>query len=189
MTFINMDAPGLVILPTHRLVHSLTSFSSDRLMEGARDYFRVEEIDPSLEGVRAQDILRDAGRSGTALLAVTADRAFLLDKPKPAGSNIFAGLSQQQQGLDVVQLHRALLQRILGISEEAIHNQQNIRYVRDAGEAMAQVRSDKANVAFLMNPVRIEQVRDIAFAGEVLPQKSTDFYPKLLSGFTIYALE
>src|SRR5205807_81035 len=89
----------------------------------------------------------------------------------------------------VVQLHRGLLQKVLGISEEAIHNQQNIRYIRDAGEAMAQARSGKANVAFLMNPVRMEQVRDIAFAGEVLPQKSTDFYPKLLSGFTIYALE
>ena len=62
-------------------------------------------------------------------------------------------------------------------------------YVRDAGEALNSVRSGEANVAFLMNPVRMEQVRDIAFAGEVLPQKSTDFYPKLLSGLTIYALE
>jgi uncharacterized protein (DUF1015 family) len=56
-------------------------------------------------------------------------------------------------------------------------------------EALSQVQTGKAQVAFLMNPVRIEQVRDIAFAGEVLPQKSTDFYPKLLSGLTIYALE
>jgi uncharacterized protein (DUF1015 family) len=189
MTFINMDAPGLVILPTHRLVHNLTSFSSDTLLEGARDYFRGEEVDPFLDAVRAQEILREAGRSGTALLAVTADRAFVLDQPIAGRSNIFAGLSQQQRALDAVQLHRALLQNVLGISEEAIHDQQNIRYVRDAGEAMAQVRSGKANVAFLMNPVRMEQVRDIAFAGEVLPQKSTDFYPKLLSGFTIYALE
>ena len=158
------------------------------LLERARDHFRVEEIDPSLDTVRAQEILREVGRSGTALLAVTADRAFVLDKPK-GDSKIFAGLSQQQQALDVVQLHRALLQKVLGISQEAIHNQQNIRYVRDASDAMAQVRRGKANVAFLMNPVRMEQVRDIAFAGEVLPQKSTDFYPKLLSGFTIYALE
>jgi len=189
MTFINMDAPGLVILPTHRLVHSLASFSSEALQQGARDYFRAQELDSSLDAVRAQEILRDAGRSGTALLAVTADRAFLLDKPKATDSNIFADLSQRQQALDVVQLHRCLLQKVLGISEEAIHNQQNIRYVRDPGEAMAQVRSGKANVAFLMNPVGMEQVRDLAFAGEVLPQKSTDFYPKLLSGFTIYALE
>ena len=188
MTFINMDAPGLVILPTHRVVHSLASFSADTLKRGAGDYFRAQELDSSIDAVRAREILRDAGRSGTALLAVTADRAFLLDKPKVADSNMFTGLSQQQQSLDVVQLHRVLLQKVLGISEEAIHRQENIRYVRDAGESMAQVRSGKANVAFLMNPVRMEQVRDIAFAGEVLPQKSTDFYPKLLSGFTIYAL-
>ena len=189
MTFINMDAPGLAILPTHRLVHSLTSFSSNTLLEKAREYFKVEELDPSMDAVRAETVVREAGRAGTALLAVTANRAFLLEKPKAADANIFAVLSQQQQSLDVVQLHRALLQKVLGISEEAIHNQQNIRYVRDAGDAMAQVRNGKANVAFLMNPVRMEQVRDIAFAGEVLPQKSTDFYPKLLSGFTIYALE
>jgi uncharacterized protein (DUF1015 family) len=78
---------------------------------------------------------------------------------------------------------------VLRISEEAIREQQNIRYLRDTSEALEQVRSGRANVAFLLNPVRIEQVRDIAFAGEVLPQKSTDFYPKLLSGLTIYALE
>jgi len=189
MTFINMDAPGLVILPTHRVVHGLTSFSADTLKKGAGDYFRAQELDSSIDAVRAQEILRNAGQSGTALLAVTADRVFLLDKPKAADSNMFTGLSQQQQSLDVVQLHRVLLQKVLGISEEAIFNQQNVRYLRDAGEAIAQVRSGKANVAFLMNPVRMEQVRDIAFAGEVLPQKSTDFYPKLLSGFTIYALE
>ena len=61
--------------------------------------------------------------------------------------------------------------------------------VGPASDAMDQVRHKQADVAFLMNPVRMEQVRDIAFAGEVLPQKSTDFYPKLLSGLTIYALE
>jgi uncharacterized protein (DUF1015 family) len=125
---------------------------------------------------------------GTALLAVTADRAFLLDKLF-APPDLFAGFSLRQQSLDVVQLHRCLLEKVLGISEDAIRNQQNIRYVRDAGEALAMVRQQGANVAFLVNPARIEQVRDIAFAGEVMPQKSTDFYPKLLSGLTIYALD
>jgi uncharacterized protein (DUF1015 family) len=138
--------------------------------------------------VRASGILREAGRSGTALMAVTGDRVFLLDTPKSPGSNL-SGLSIRQRSLDVVQLHKYLLEGVLGISEAAIRDQQNISYVRDAGEAMARVRSGGANVAFLMNPVRMRQVRDIAFAGEVLPQKSTDFYPKLLSGLTIYALE
>ena len=82
-----------------------------------------------------------------------------------------------------------LLENALGISEEAIREQKNVRYIRDIGEAMMQVQSGAVNVAFLMNPVRMTQVRDIAFVGEVLPQKSTDFYPKLLSGLTIYALD
>jgi uncharacterized protein (DUF1015 family) len=102
---------------------------------------------------------------------------------------MFPNLSIRQQALDVVQLHKVLLEGVLKLSEESIREQQNLSYVRDAAEALAAVRNGGANVAFLMNPCRISQVRDIAFAGEVLPQKSTDFYPKLLSGLTIYALD
>jgi uncharacterized protein (DUF1015 family) len=189
MTFINMESPGLVILPTHRIVHGLTSFTADALHDGARAYFSVEDVDPSIDAARANAILREAGQTGTALLAVTANRAFLLDTPQAIGSNTFAGLSLRQQSLDVAQLHKCLLEGVLGISEKAICEQQHIGYSRDTGEALAQVRRGAANVAFLMNPVHIQQVRDIALAGEVLPQKSTDFYPKLLSGLTIYALE
>jgi uncharacterized protein (DUF1015 family) len=93
-----------------------------------------------------------------------------------------------QRQLDVVQLHKIMLERVLEISEEAIRNQEYVKYERDASEAISHVRQG-ANVAFLMNPAKIDQVRDIAFGGEVLPQKSTDFYPKLLSGLAIYALE
>ena len=189
MTCINMDSPGLVILPTHRVVHGLASFSADSLRDGARQYFSVEEVDLSIDVARATGILREAGQAGTALLAVTADRAFLVDTPKWSGSAVLAGLSLRQQSLDVVQLHKCLLEAVLGISPEAIRVQQNISYVRDTAEALARVRGGGANVAFLMNPVQMCDVRDLAFAGEVLPQKSTDFYPKLLSGLTIYALE
>jgi uncharacterized protein (DUF1015 family) len=189
MTFINMDSPGVVILPTHRVVHGLESFSADALLDRGRSYFSVEEVDPSIDAVRAVAILRAAGKAGTALIAVTADRAFLFDTPRAAASSLLQGLSLRQQSLDVVQLHKCLLEGVLEISEEAIRHQKNISYIRDAAEAIARVREGSANVAFLVNPVRMRQVRDIAFAGEVLPQKSTDFYPKLLSGLTIYALE
>jgi uncharacterized protein (DUF1015 family) len=189
MTFVNLEAPGLVILPTHRVVHGLPSFSPDNFRDRARAYFSVEEVDPSIDAGRATRILREAGHAGTALLAVTANRAFLVDTPKSLGSEIFEGLSLRQLSLDVVTLHRCLLQGVLGISEEAIRSQENISFVRDAAEALAQVRSGTANIAFLMNPPRIRQVRDIALAGEALPQKTTDFYPKLLSGLTIYPLE
>jgi uncharacterized protein (DUF1015 family) len=189
MTFVNMDSPGLVVLPTHRVVHGLASFSADELGNGARAYFSVEEVDPGIDASRAQGILREASQAGPALLAVAANRAFLLDRPKALGTEIFAGLSLRQQSLDVVQLHKSLLEGVLGLSEESIRNQENISYYRETDEALAQVRKGAANVAFLMSPVRMQQVRDIAFAGEVLPQKSTDFYPKLLSGLCIYELE
>jgi uncharacterized protein (DUF1015 family) len=189
MTFINMDSPALVILPTHRLVHSLESFSPDALRDRARSYFSVEEVDPSIDPNRAIGILRAAGKAGTALLGVTANRAFLFDTPGPLAANILQGLSLRQQSLDVVQVHKCLLEGVLGISEDDIRDQKNVSYARDIGEALTRVRQGAANVAFLMNPVRMRQVRDIAFAGEVLPQKSTDFYPKLLSGLTVYALE
>jgi uncharacterized protein (DUF1015 family) len=188
MTFVNTESRGLAVLPTHRVVHGLASFSANVLKEQARRFFSVEEVDPAINAARSLAILREAGHVGTAFLAVTADRAFLIDRPTE-NSALFAGLSLHQQELDVVQLHKCLLEAVLGISEEAIRNQQNISYLRDADEALKQVRNQGANVAFLMNPVRIQQVRGVAFSGELMPQKSTDFYPKLLSGLTIYPLD
>jgi uncharacterized protein (DUF1015 family) len=189
MTFVNMNDTGLLVLPTHRVVHSLESFSADDFLHSARAFFEVEEVDPALDATRATALLGERGRAGTALLAVTANRAFLLHSPKPSGARFFAGLSDRQRSLDVVQLHKCLLEGVLKLSEESIRNQQNLSYLRDASEALAQVRQGKANIAFLMNPCPVAQVRDVAFAGEVMPQKSTDFYPKLLSGLTAYALD
>jgi uncharacterized protein (DUF1015 family) len=189
MTFVDMDRRGLVILPTHRLVFGLPSFSPAQFQADTRKFFNVEKVDAGIDAARASAILQHAGHAGTALLVVTAGHAFLLHSPKAIGSGLFGNLSLHQQTLDVVQLHKCLLEGVLKISEEAIRDQENVSYCREAREALMQVRSGKVQVAFLMNPVRMEQVRDIAFAGEVLPQKSTDFYPKLLSGLTIYALE
>jgi len=189
MTFVNMNDPGLLVLPTHRVVHSLESFSADAFQNSARTFFEVEVVDPAIDAARATALLAERGRAGTALLAVTANRAFLLHSPKPAGAKFFAGLSDRQRSLDVVQLHKCLLEGVLQLSEESIRNQQNLSYLRDPSEALAQVRQGKANIAFLMNPCPVAQVRDVAFAGEVMPQKSTDFYPKLLSGLTAYALD
>jgi len=189
MTFVNMNDPGLLILPTHRVVHSLAAFSVDDFLDASRKFYALEEIDPALDATRAPGMLRDRGRAGTALLAVTANRAFVVHSLKPEGIKILSSLSPCQQALDVVQLHKVLLERVLGLSEESIRNQQNLSYVREAGEAMAAVRAGDANIAFLMNPCSVRTVRDIALAGEVMPQKSTDFYPKLLSGLTAYALD
>jgi uncharacterized protein (DUF1015 family) len=190
MTFVNMNSPALLILPTHRVVHSLSTFSDEAFRNSARAFFDIEEINSSLDAPQATAMLRECGRAGTTILAVTPTRAFLLHHPNPNAAQVFNGLSVRQQSLDVVQLHKVLLENVLHLSEESIRNQQNISYIRDAGEALSYVRGTaRANIVFLMNPCRVTQVRDIALAGEVMPQKSTDFYPKLLSGLTIYALD
>ena len=188
MTFVNMNSEGLVVLPTHRVVHGLTSFDVAEFISSAARFFSVEEVGTREDGTRAAETLCQAGRLGTAILAVTAHKNLLLHSPR-AEQGLFGSFSRRQQGLDVVQLHKVLLEHVLHLSEESIRNQENISYLREAGEAIQRVRAGEANVAFLMNPVRIEQVRDIAFSGEVLPQKSTDFYPKLLTGLTIYPLD
>jgi uncharacterized protein (DUF1015 family) len=193
MTFVNMNDPGLLILPTHRVVHSLSSFSVDEFEKASREFFEVEEVNSDIDAAKATALLQERGRVGTALLGVTANRAFVLHSPKPAGARFLSGLSSRQQSLDVVQLHKVLLEGVLKLSEESIRNQQNLSYVREAAEALAAVRGNQgkaaANITFLMNPCPVQKMREVALAGEVMPQKSTDFYPKLLSGLTAYALD
>jgi uncharacterized protein (DUF1015 family) len=189
ITFVNMDAHGLVILPTHRVVFGLEDFSIFEMVAALQKYFEVEDVGPVSDVHQAVSRLHEAGKDGTALLAVTAHGGFLLRARKDVQTARLKDLSEQQRGLDVVQLHKLVLEEILGMSEEDIRAQKHLRYIRDAGEAIDEVAKGAAQVAFLMNPVHIEQMRDIAFAGGVMPQKSTDFYPKMLSGLTIYSVD
>ena len=189
MTFVNMDAPGLVILPTHRVVFGLPNFDESSFLCAAQTYFEAVPLESSapLESSLAQ--LREVGRSSPSVLAVTKNSSSILQAKPGATDSLLRQYTAAQSQLDVVQLHKVLLENVLSLSEESIRNQENLNYIREAQEAVTRVRNGEAQLAFIMNPCRMEQVRDIAFAGGVLPQKSTDFYPKLLSGLTIYALE
>lgn len=188
MTFVNMDSPGLLILPTHRVVHSLAMFDPEQLLRGAKRYFEVAALPADVDAAAAMHALRP-GEPGMRFVAFCGERNFVFSARPEALPPLLAGLSSRQQSLDVVVLHRVLLQKVLGISEEAIREQRNLAYLRDAAEALARVRAGQADAAFLVNPVTTQQMHAIAFAGEVMPQKSTDFYPKLLSGLAVYALE
>jgi uncharacterized protein (DUF1015 family) len=186
MTFVNMDSDGLVILPTHRVVHDLPGFDAGAFARAAAEFFTVEPL-PAGEAPGYIETLRK--QSGPAFVAVTRTGALLLhSRPEPA-AHALADLPENQRQLDLSHLHTIILDRLLGLDAEKVREQTNIRYLRDAGEAVDQVRRGEADVAFLTNPVTMEQLREVAFAGSVMPQKSTDFFPKLLSGLAIYALE
>jgi uncharacterized protein (DUF1015 family) len=98
-------------------------------------------------------------------------------------------MSEAQRGLDVVLLHRLVLEKGLGITAEAVKAEKNLGYEREIDAAIAAVDRGEAQLACFLNPVRVQQVVEIALGGDVLPQKSTDFYPKLLSGLAIYRIE
>jgi uncharacterized protein (DUF1015 family) len=186
MTFVNMDAGGLSILPTHRVVFGLADFDPAKYIEKAQFFFDIEKPEISEP---AELIRRLRSVKGTAFIAVTRAGNFLMRAKPDAVAKALAGLPERQRRLDLVQLHSVVLEHILSITPEAIREQRNLRYLRDAAEAVDQVSRGEADVAFLTNPVTLEQLREVAFAGEVMPQKSTDFYPKLLSGLAIYALD
>jgi uncharacterized protein (DUF1015 family) len=186
MTFVNMDLDGLEILPTHRVVHSLSGFDAAAFAKAAGEFFCVEALPESDAGGYIETLKKQAG---TAFVAVTGAGAFLLKSKAEAVAGALQHLPERQRQLDLSHLHTIVLERLLGLNPEKIREQTNVRYLRDAGEAVEQVRRGEADIAFLTNPVTMEQLKEVAFAGEVMPQKSTDFYPKLLSGLAIYALE
>jgi uncharacterized protein (DUF1015 family) len=186
MTFVNMDSEGLVILPTHRVVHSLENFDPAAFVRAAEEFFTV----PSLPAADATTYISTlAKQQGTAFVAVTGAGAFLLRSKLEPIAAALAHLPERQRQLDLSHLHSVVLDRLLGLDAEKVREQTILRYLRDAAEAVEQVRRGEANVAFLTNPVTMEQLKEVAFAGDVMPQKSTDFFPKLLSGLAIYALD
>jgi uncharacterized protein (DUF1015 family) len=186
MSFVNMDSDGLVILPTHRVVHSLPSFDPAAFIKAAEEFFTVE----ALPEADSAGLMATLGRQqGTAFVAVTSAGDFLLKSKSEVIGAALAGIPERQRNLDLSHLHSIILDRLLGLDEEKVREQTNLRYLRDAGEAVDLVRRGEANVTFLTNPVTMEQLREVAFAGDVMPQKSTDFFPKLLSGLAIYGLD
>ncbi len=197
MTFFNTHGEGLTILPAHRVVAGVSDFQFDRFRKRLEPHFDWYSYPFSSDAERATTYaefckdLASRGRERQALGIYAGGGAFFLFLLR-RGADLDAllpGVSAAQRQLDVVLLHRLVLERALGITAEAVVAGKNITYEREMEAAIAAVDRGQAQLCCLLNPVRIEQVAEIALAGEVLPQKSTDFYPKLLSGLTIYRLD
>jgi len=172
MTFVNMHSAGLKILATHRLVSGLADFNPQALIASAG----LRAVG-DLAALRALWAEPHAGlvRIGVALAGI--EPLYVYEAPRAAGE------------LDVPVLHQRLIGGALGIDEAAVRDERNTRYIRGAEPAIDEVRRGAAQVAFLLEPTPIGDMARIAFAGGVMPQKSTDFYPKLLSGLCIYKVE
>jgi uncharacterized protein (DUF1015 family) len=182
----NMDDPGLLVFPTHRVVHGLPSFDRAAVLEQARAFFTVDEqAAGSAAEVRAT--LAEKGRTAPTFGLCAGDRIAYLTLRRDVDLERVPSLRGPAvvRTLDVTLLHALLIETILGIDRAAQEKQTNLRYVKDTGQALNEAKAHGVQAVFVMNPTKVHEVKAVADAGEVMPQKSTFFYPKLASGLVI----
>ena len=173
-----MEDPGLVILPTHRVVHGLPQFQLSRFLERLRQRFAVEKMNAS-----AGDLRTALAQRERSFLLASGGEIMLLSL-LPGAEPALAG-PEPLRGLDVPILHALILEEILGIDRAAQERQMNLRYLKDFDAALEESRRPDVQAVFLLNPTRIAQLKAVADGGEVMPQKSTFFFPKLASGLVL----
>jgi uncharacterized protein (DUF1015 family) len=195
MTLFNTAGKGLTILPTHRVVANVPNFSMEAFHAALANAFDVKSYTFSGSPGRPrayEEFRRDLarGQERRAIGAYAGEGAFHIFVLKEEANLevLLQGVSPAQRRLDVVLLHRLILERGLKITQDAVKTEKNITYEREMDTAIAEVDTGRAQMCFLLNPVSVETVAEMAMGGEVLPQKSTDFFPKLMSGITMYRL-
>jgi len=190
MALIDTDDPGFLVLPTHRLVSGLNPYVIDALTsEELGHYFTLRELDTAESSAAALQQLAEAGEEGPSFVLSTAEQRWLLSLNERGRRRMAESAhSEAWNELDVAVAHTLVLEALLGLSLEDITAGRYVRYTRDAEEALQAVQVGDAQVAILLNATPIKQVRDVAKADDRMPQKSTYFYPKLITGLVMNPL-
>jgi uncharacterized protein (DUF1015 family) len=181
VALVSMDDPGLVILPTHRLVRHHMEMSGTEVLQRAQEYF---EVTPVANRQALEEALREGQcphpcpffgfHDGTSAVLTLRDPSVM--------RHLLPDRIPDWQTLDVAVVHELFIERVLGITKEDISRNGHIEFLRDPQMGYDAVAQGEADYFLLMNPTRIEQVQACSTAGERMPQKSTDFYPKMISG-------
>ena len=188
MFLTNMDSDSMSIFPIHRVVKSPTPFDFAKFLERVTEYFDVIPWSTEVSGAEIKSRLQEYGKDRITFCAYMGkERTYTLIAHDP--KNILPLLDKSEpkdlQVLDVMQLHAIIFREILGIDTRDTAGQQYVSYKVNSEEAMAMVDVGDYDVAFFINPTQIDEVRRLAGMGIRLPQKTTFFYPKLLSGLVI----
>ncbi len=191
MCMVNMFDPGLVVLPTHRVLHSLSGFDPNAFLNKASENFEITEFSgrDSLYEALDKAVADKKIAFGFGAEGLNGYRALSLKNPEVMNSAVKEEHCDAWKKLDVTVLHTLLLDNILGIDKEKLEAETNVHYVRGRDEALDEVEKDGCQAALLLNPTRTEQVGEVAGAGERMPQKSTDFFPKLLTGMVMMKMQ
>jgi len=185
MMLVDMAHPGLVVFPTHRLIRDVENFDGAKLLSACEKYFERQEFD-SIDNMN--DVLTSLYNEGKKAFGYYGGEnkwTLLTLKDAAVMAEIMPEFSEASRNLDVSVLHNLILEQLLGIDKENMANQVNLTYTRSAEEAFECVDSGKFQCAFILNPTRVEEIGAVAAAGEKMPQKSTYFYPKIITGLTL----
>jgi len=186
MSFVNIYDPGLLILPTHRVVRSVSNDIIESYWDKIKNYFTVEPVKKDDFTI---DMISDNSSIKLAVYRGDENIYILTLKDKQAINGFMTkGKPEAWYDLPVTVLHDVILESIMGIDKEKLAAYTNVTYAENCAEGIKLVDKEKHQAAFFVPPTSIDSVCDIAFAGETMPQKSTDFYPKIYSGMVFNKL-
>ena len=189
MMLVDMEHPGLVVFPTHRLVRDLKDFDAEKVLEKCREYFEVTEYDDINSAEEVLMGLYKEGKKAYAFYSGNKKYNLLVLKDMQVIRELLPNASSATQQLDVTVLHTLVLEKIFGIDADNMAKQINLTYTKIFDEAVESVDSGKVQCAFILNPTRVSEIRDVASNGEKMPQKSTYFYPKMITGMVMNKLD
>lgn len=189
MMLVDMEHPGLVVFPTHRLVRNLDSFNAERVIDGCKEYFDVTEHSDinTIESTLME--LYNQGKKAYAFYCGGSSYKLLVLKDTNIIKKLLPNASTATQQLDVTILHTLILEKIFGIDAENMAKQINLTYTKIFDEAISSVQQGNSQCAFILNPTRVSEIREVASNGEKMPQKSTYFYPKMITGLVMNQLD
>jgi uncharacterized protein (DUF1015 family) len=195
MTLFRIDDPGLVILPTYRLVKGLDKLSKEGLRELLSPYFEITEIkwpDSSDSSLLEEVQERIDSKSHTLAAYIHLFKAFFLFHLRSEDildQEIKEEKSREWKCLDVAILHSLIIEKLEALSSAPFSLENNVSYIRNLDQGFEKVIAGEFQMIFLLKPTLLAQIREVVEKGEVMPQKSTDFFPKLKSGLVMNPLD
>ena len=182
---VDMEHPGLVVFPTHRLVRDLPEFDKDKMLSLCDEYFDVTKQNGTENMEKELEKLYNEGKKAFGFYCGNGEWYLLVLKDIDVMAKFLPDLCKASQQLDVSVLHTLVLEKIFGIDKENMANQINLTYTKFFEEAISLVDKGEFQCSFVLNPTRVTEIRDVAAAGEKMPQKSTYFYPKMITGMVM----
>jgi uncharacterized protein (DUF1015 family) len=196
MYLTNMNDVGMTILPSHRLIKKCEPFQLDPFLDSLKRWFEIAALpssksDPSSQSLELKSLLEEKGRSTSAIgfHCHGNNNCYLFSLKEGVRDAMGEDLHTSLKELDVLVLSRFIFQKSLGFSKEELDNEEIFHYQSGMVEALSLVDSGNYQMAFLLNPTKMEHVKEVTGNALIMPRKSTYFYPKVLTGLVFNKID